>query len=345
MKQMTIRGRHGDCQVFAGESIDALSRHVPDNKPLFILTDQRVQSLYGDGFPPARIYAVPPGEGAKSLATVEAIVRWLQQHGAGRHAFLLGIGGGVVCDLTGFVASIYMRGLAFGLVPTTLLAQVDAALGGKNGINLDQYKNILGCINQPLFVLSDPAVLSSLSPEEVRNGLAEVVKHALIADENLLLRLEQDPGQAKDLAPAMLDYMVWRSVCIKSDIVMADELESGLRRKLNFGHSLGHAIEKVVGWPHGQAVAVGMQFAAALSVHLGLLDPSVAHRLTALLQKLGLPTRVTAKPASLLEAMTKDKKTEGPSIHFVLLTGPGRSEVRVLALEEISLFLHQWMHA
>lgn len=342
---MTIRGRYGDCGVLTGEAMDALRHYVPANKPLFILTDERVQSLYGEVFPPGRVYAVPPGEGAKSLASAETIVRWLQQHGAGRHAFILGIGGGVVCDLAGFVASIYMRGLAFGLAPTTLLAQVDAALGGKNGINLDHYKNILGCIRQPMFVLSDPAVLSSLPPEEVRNGLAEVVKHALIADEALLLRLEKEPGPAKDLAPDILDYMVWRSVCIKSDIVMADETEIGLRRKLNFGHSLGHAIEKVLGWPHGRAVAVGMQFAAALSVHLGLLHPSVTDRLTALLQKLGLPTRVTAKPGALLEAMAKDKKTEGSSIHFVLLTGPGRSEVRALPLEEISRFLHQWIQA
>ena len=213
------------------------------------------------------------GESLKTLAVVEKLVRAFLRRGADRETTIVAVGGGALCDVVGLASSLFMRGLPFGLVPTTLLAQVDAAVGGKNGVNVDGYKNLAGTVRQPDFVLADPDFLATLDPAEIRNGLAEVVKAAAVADAGLVGFLERNASAAAALDPAVVGRLVVRSIRIKVRIVEGDELEAGPRRLLNFGHTLGHALEREAGFSHGRAIAVGMAAAAPALREAGP-DPS-----------------------------------------------------------------------
>ena len=223
---------------------------------------------------------------------------------------VVGIGGGIVCDICGFVASTFLRGVRFGFVATTLLAQVDASVGGKNGVNFGGYKNMVGTFNQPEFVLCDLDLLRSLPEEQLQCGFAEIVKHAAIADAGMFEALEKDAERALALDPMVIEGLVYDSLVIKSTIVNQDEKETGERRKLNFGHTFGHAIEKVTGVPHGQAVSAGMVLAAGLSHQRGLITASEKDRLCALLEQLNLPTGMTFDQDAVLLADDLSQPTE-----------------------------------
>jgi 3-dehydroquinate synthase len=254
---------------------------------------------------------------------------------ADRSTFVIGIGGGVVCDICGFVASTYMRGMRFAYIPTTLLAQVDASVGGKTGVNLGGYKNLVGVFSQPEFVLCDFDLLKTLPAAEMLSGFAEIVKHAAIADGQLFDFLEQNYEEAIKLDPAVIEKLVYESLVIKSTIVNADEREEGERRKLNFGHTFGHAIEKAAGVTHGEAVSAGMVMASALSVEKGFLTGGEHQRLKTLLQKIGLPTGLRVNMESVLDALGKDKKRAGETVHFVLLNAIGKAIVTEISLNEL----------
>jgi len=241
----------------------------------------------------------------------------------------------VVCDVTGFVASTYLRGLRFGYVATTLLAQVDASVGGKNGVNLEGYKNLVGCFNQPEFVLCDLRFLDTLPEAEVANGLAEIVKHALIADAGLFAYLEERVEEALALDPETIEQLVGDSVAIKAGVVARDERESDERRKLNFGHTFGHAIEKVAGLSHGEAVSVGMAIACRLSVKRGRLSAAGYERVIGLLRRLRLPVAAAAEPGRVIDALRRDKKRKADRIHFVLLDEIGRAAVEEIEVREL----------
>jgi 3-dehydroquinate synthase len=241
----------------------------------------------------------------------------------------------VVCDVAGFVASTYMRGLRFGFVATSLLAQVDASVGGKNGVNLGGFKNLVGTFNQPEFVLCDLRLLNSLPEAEVANGMAEIVKHALIADAGLFAFLEERAEQALALDPATIERLVADSVAIKAGVVGRDEREAGERRKLNFGHTFGHALEKVGRLSHGEAVSIGMVVAAGLSAKLGRLPAAAYQRMIALLRRLRLPISTAADPGRLLEAVRRDKKRAAARIHFVLLDDIGHASVEEVDIREL----------
>jgi 3-dehydroquinate synthase len=305
-----------------------------------IITDDNVYRLYNQSFPQLPILRMRPGEDHKTLDTLAQLARGLMEFNADRSWFLLGIGGGIVCDVAGFLASIYMRGVRFGFVPTTLLAQVDASAGGKNGVNLDGYKNMLGVFNQPEFVLCDPGFVSTLEEEDFTCGLAEVIKHAAIADLDLFSFLEVNQQGVLAREPWAIEQLVHDSVRIKANVVSQDEKEAGLRRILNFGHTIGHALEKVTGISHGYAVSQGMAAAANLSVRRGLLSQADCARLMALLTAYNLPTRLQAYPASLTQALARDKKREGDKLHFVLLQGLGQATVQTLPLSEVEEALH-----
>ena len=334
MVRHTIKGATGTSELLVGESIKNVGNYLPDCR-VFIITDTVVAGLYADLFPPGEIITVGTGEKIKTLDTMASIFDQLIAAGADRASFILGIGGGIVCDITGFVASTFMRGVRFGFVSTTLLAQVDASVGGKNGVNFGGYKNMVGVFNQPEFVLCDLDLLSSLPAAEVRCGLAEIVKHAAIEDAAMFTYLEENAQRAVSLDAAVIEKLVSDSVVIKAAVVNRDEKESGERRKLNFGHTAGHAIEKTTGIPHGEAVSVGMVVAAALSEKRGLLAAGDVSRLTDLLRKLGLPTRVEADVAQIAAALAKDKKREKDVIHFVLLDAIGSSRIEEISLTEL----------
>jgi 3-dehydroquinate synthase len=254
---------------------------------------------------------------------------------ADRSSFIVGIGGGIVCDIAGFIASTYLRGVRVGFVASTLLSQVDASVGGKNGVNFEGYKNMVGVFNQPEFVVCDMNLLKTLPEKEVLCGLAEVVKHAAIGDADLFSYLEKYYKRALQLDAEVIEKIVYDSVLIKSSIVNKDEKEEGERRKLNFGHTLGHALEKTTGAPHGEAVSAGMVVASALSEKRGYLSTEEKERIEALLKKFQLPTRVQLDGKRVLDAVRKDKKREGEEINFVLLQGIGQAVVEKISMEEL----------
>lgn len=273
---------------------------------------------------------VPDGDEAKTVDTAAGCWEELGAAGFTRTDVVIGLGGGAVTDLAGFVAATWLRGVPWVAVPTTLLGMVDAAVGGKTGVNTGTGKNLVGAFHPPAGVLADLTVLSTLPREDVVAGLAEVVKCGFVADPEILARLAADPRAAADPDGVVLPELVERAVRVKADVVAADLRESGPREVLNYGHTLAHAIERVEGyrWRHGHAVAVGLVYAATLARLAGRLDPATARRHREVLHALGLPTgyRRDAWPA-LREAMRVDKKARDHRLRFVVLDGPARPSV------------------
>lgn len=340
VKTIHLQGSTHDSTILIGERLQHASRYVSSAKSV-ILTDSHVRERHGHRFPPFRSVQIGSGEAFKTLRTVEAVYDQLVQLKADRSTFLLGIGGGVVCDITGFVASTYMRGIRFGYVATTLLAQVDASVGGKNGVNFSGYKNMVGVFNQPEFVICDLSLLQTLPRKEISCGFAEIIKHAAIADADMLSYLEANHGSALDLETNVLETLVYNSVKIKAAVVGKDEKEKGERRKLNFGHTFGHAIEKTTGISHGEAVSIGMVIAAGISEKKGLLAKKDVARLANLLKQYQLPVHFQIARKAVWDALQKDKKRESGQIHFVMLKGLGDAIVETLALEELRIYLDQ----
>lgn len=339
METITIKADSGPSHILIGERLAELQRYVPVEKPV-IITDVNVGELYPLGSVAEEVITIGTGEETKTLETVQEIYAQLLSIQADRSSFIVGVGGGIVCDITGLVASTFLRGVRFGFVATTLLAQVDASVGGKNGVNFQGYKNMIGLIHQPEFVICDPELLKTLPRKEIACGLAEIVKHGAIADADLFAYLEQNYTDVLALDSQAIKKLVLASVNIKSAVVSRDETEQGERRKLNFGHTFGHAIEKVAGITHGEAVSRGMAVAAALSVKKGLLTAAEDQRLRALLKKLELPTHVGSETKAVVNAIAKDKKREGDSIHFVLLNGIGSAIVEKITLAELEDAIH-----
>jgi 3-dehydroquinate synthase len=305
---------------------------------LVVISDRRVSRLHGDqvltglevgGFKP-ELLTVAPGERSKNWATVQALTRELLARGAHRRTPLVALGGGVVGDLTGFLASLYMRGVPLVQVPTTLLAMVDAALGGKTAINLPQGKNLLGTFHQPRLVAIDPEFLQTLAGKERKNGLAEVLKAGFIRDADLLAHLQTvRPRIFRE--PEVLADTIFRAVAIKAAVVAADEREADLRRILNFGHTLGHALEAASRFrlPHGQAVAYGMLAALEISRRFAGLAADACAFGQRLIREFGLATRPLDLPRqAVLAALPLDKKREGAGLVLVLLRELGESVIQ-----------------
>ena len=341
MQRIHIEGSTGSSQILIGERLENLPRYLPDAKTVLI-TDTHVNDLYGMLFPVKDVIEIGCGEGIKTLETV----RWLYQRlidlEVDRSSFIIGVGGGVVCDIVGFVAATYMRGVRFGFVSTTLLSQVDASVGGKNGVNLGGYKNMIGVFCQPEFVICDLDMLNTLPAKEVHCGMGEIVKHAIISDAGMFEFLEQNYFGAVSLDLRVIEKLVHQSVLIKSAVVNRDEKEAGERRILNFGHTFGHGIEKTTDLSHGEAVSVGMVLAGALSAQMGLLKPTVLRRVCTLLEKLHLPTQIPTNPESIIDALHKDKKRQGKHIHFIALEDIGRVSVRSVAIERLEEAVRHW---
>jgi 3-dehydroquinate synthase len=272
------------------------------------------------------LVTVPPGEDSKSLDQAARLCRELVRAGLDRGSAILALGGGVVGDLAGFVAATLFRGIAFINLPTTLLAQVDSSVGGKTGVNLLEGKNLVGVFHQPSLVVADVLTLRTLPEREFRSGLAEVVKHAMIADADLFRMLEVEGDRILARDPAILQAVVARNCAIKARIVEADEREGGFRAVLNFGHTVGHAVEAELGYgvvTHGEAVAYGMMAAAALSVRRGLCPAEDARRLETLLKRFSLLPAWLPQPEALEKYVVRDKKMRDGVLQFVLTPGVG----------------------
>lgn len=334
MKVIEIKGQTGHSRVTVNEPFNRMESYVGDRKAV-IVTDRNVKELYEKHFPQWPVITIGTGEKNKTLRTVERIYEELVDIEADRSWFIAGFGGGIVCDIAGFVASTYMRGLPFGFVSTTLLSQVDASVGGKNGVNFYGYKNMVGVFNQPSFVICDTQMLKTLSKRELVCGFAEVVKHAAIGDPAFFRFLQEHYHDALELVPDVMERVVYDCITIKSSVVEKDEKEKGERRKLNFGHTFGHALEKTIGIPHGEAVGIGMVFAANLSVRRGMFPQEEAGQLTALIKAFHLPTSIEIDKEKIREAIKKDKKREGKGIHFVLLKSIGQTVIEEISIEEL----------
>lgn len=338
MKVLKVKGSARESAIYVGEKLKNVSGYIPMERTV-IITDSNVLGHYRGDFPPCPVITIGVGEKIKTLETVKEIFSRLLELETQRSSFILGIGGGIVCDIAGFVASTYLRGVRFGFVSTTLLSQVDASVGGKNGVNFEGYKNMVGVFNQPDFVICDMELLRTLPENELVNGFGEIVKHAAIGDKNMFAYIEAQYEKALALNPEVIEKLVYDSVVIKSGVVNRDEKETGERRKLNFGHTFGHAIEKTIKAPHGEAISVGMVVAAALSVKRGLLLQKKADRLTGLLKKLKLPTGFNVNINDVLDALGKDKKREGNSIHFILLEDIGKAVIQEIPIKELETVL------
>ncbi|MAE93099.1 MAG: 3-dehydroquinate synthase [Deltaproteobacteria bacterium] len=284
-------------------------------------------------------FVVPDGERTKNLLQARKLYDAMLSAGADRSSAVLALGGGVVGDLGGFVAATLLRGLPVVQVPTSLLAMVDSSVGGKTGVNVPRGKNLVGAFHQPRLVWIDSATLSTLPGRQLAAGMAEVVKHAAILDEKLFRRLERDVPRLMDLDPTVLVPVLQRNCAIKAEVVARDEREAGPRMLLNFGHTLGHAAEALKGFRgilHGEAVSMGMAFAAHRSEELGLAPSGTAERLVDLLARVGLPTALPDFPRSAyLRALSVDKKKRAAHIHFVVLRRIGKAETRPLRPAEI----------
>lgn len=335
MRVMKLDGISGSCQIILGDSIANLKSHCTGR--IVVITDENVKRNHGDKFAGLEVIEIGVGEENKTLETVDQLYKKFLELELDRSTFVVGVGGGIVCDVTGFAASTYLRGMDFGFVPTTLLAQVDASIGGKNGVNLTGYKNLVGLIKQPKFCLCDFEVLKTLPLVELKCGFAEVIKHAAIGDGQLFAYLESNIEKALALHRTTIEKIVHDSIVVKIGIVKKDELEKGERMKLNFGHTIGHAIEATTQKPHGEAVAIGMVAAANLSVRKGLLQKKDAERLENLIKQFGLPTAISVKPA---DAIRKDKKRFGQKIKMVLLEGIGKPKIVEIEINELEAIMN-----
>jgi 3-dehydroquinate synthase len=292
-----------------------------------------VSALAGTGIT-ATLAVVPPGEPSKSLDRAADLYDDLVRLRADRHTAVVALGGGVIGDLAGFVAATYARGLPLLMVPTTLLAMVDSAVGGKVGVNHPRAKNIIGAFHQPVGVWIDTDVLATLPPRQLRCGLAEVIKYGVILDPHFFSYLEDSAGAITSGDPAALRQIVAHSCRLKADVVARDEREeTGVRAILNFGHTVGHALESVAGYStrmyHGEAVAIGMAAEARLAERLGWIEPATTARLVTLIERFGLPTAIPADldPEAVFEAMGRDKKNQRGRIRFILPRSFGRVEL------------------
>ena len=339
MEKLIIKTGNHISSILLGESIENLDTYI-DSERVIVITDTNVFRLYSQYINRFPAIIIGTGEGNKSLSSIDSVLEKLLEFEADRTSFILGFGGGIVCDLAGFAASIYMRGLKFGFVSTTLLSQVDASVGGKNGVNYKGFKNMVGVFRQPEFVICDYSLLGSLESNEFIAGFAEIIKAAAIKDDLLFDYLAKTSSKALAKDKLVLEHIIKVAVRIKATIVQNDEREKAERRLLNFGHTFGHAIEKLTGMLHGNSVSLGMVMAARLSTKLGRCSSEDVRRLIELLKLYGLPVIVPVKPADIIDAIRKDKKREDDIIHFVLLRKIGEAETKAISLTDLQSMIH-----
>jgi 3-dehydroquinate synthase len=325
MQKTSFRFNTGTVNYFPSGNFNDLSTIV-DIENTVLVTDENIYDRNEKKFTRWNTIVLKPGEEYKVQETADAVISQLLEAGADRNTTLIGVGGGVITDITGYVASVYMRGIVCGLVPTSLLAMVDASIGGKNGVNAGQYKNMVGTVRQPAFIFHDQSFLKTLPEEEWKSGFAEIIKHAAIRDVAMFRELEANTlakyMRKKDLVTALIR----RNVLLKSKIVITDEFETGARKHLNFGHTLGHALENQYRLSHGEAISVGMSFAALLSrQHTGFKEPE---RVISLLDKYGLPCFLKFDKDKVFDSIKHDKKKYRDGIDFILLEKTGKALIK-----------------
>ena len=334
-----ITGKTGISNI---EFRDILNSKLPDifpNDTIFI-TDKNIHNLYEDFFNSKDVIILSPGEKSKKVNTLIKLIDKLIQHDIDRNSHIVGVGGGVISDLTGFVGSIYMRGIKFSYIPTTLLAMIDASIGGKTGINFGKYKNMIGTFQQPQNIFIDHKFLNTLPEAEYINGMAEAIKHMLIVDNKGFRSFSENISKFKKPESKLIPEFIEYQAKIKIDIVNQDETEKGIRSILNFGHTFGHAIEKLYKLKHGFAISVGMVIAAKISEKMNFISSNDVTDIIECLEKTGLPVTYDINKEEVIKLMSRDKKKQGFNINFIALEKIGKAKIVSMKIEElITLFL------
>jgi len=337
------------CNIITADDWGRLPELLAGEKEIFVVHDQNVSAVakeISSLLPIKGCLALSTSEQDKTMEQVLAIERGLLKADATRGALILAIGGGITTDMAGFAAAIYKRGIRYASIPTTLLAQVDAAIGGKTGVNLDGFKNMLGAFHMPLFTYICPLALNTLPPRELRCGLAEMLKTFLLSDANAYTQAIQLLTGSPAGQVSGLPELITRAASIKAEMVTEDPTEKGVRAKLNLGHTFGHAIEQQAlingdSITHGEAVAMGMVMAARVAEAAGIAQKGLEYRLIQDFEAVGLPTRCPYPAESLKEAMKKDKKATGSAVKFVLPVTPGQVVLQEMTVEKAyDLYLH-----
>ncbi len=340
MEKIVIKTKGAVSEILIGKEWESVGELLPKTG-VVIITDNNVHRIFGNRFPDFPVFAVKAGEPSKKMEVIESLAERLIESGIDRTGFILGIGGGVVSDIAGFLASIYMRGIRCAYVSSSLLSQVDASTGGKNGVNLGGIKNILGCFRQPEFVICDPAMLQTLPEDEYFSGLAELIKTAIIGDEKLFEIIESNHERIIKRDSELLSALVTRAVEFKAAVVSKDEEESGLRRILNFGHTYGHAIEAYKSFRHGYAVASGIELAACFSLSRRLITSPEYERIVALLKVFRLLRRHDIPDDQISHLVRRDKKKTGSDVYFVFIEKIGKAVVTKIPIDEVIDFYRQ----
>lgn len=315
---------------------EVLAQTLPGRKRVYVVTSGPIRKLWGEALAESlkdfevSVFEVPDGEKYKTLKTVEGLARKMVKRGADRKAVVIAFGGGVVGDMAGFLASMYMRGVDYIQIPTTLLAQVDASVGGKTGVDLAEGKNLIGAFHHPRVVLIDPAVLSTLPDREFRAGLYEVMKCGLIRRADVFEYMEQNRDRILQRDAESLEWLITAAVQVKADVVGADEREGDLRRILNFGHTIGHALETETGYKHfvhGEAVAWGMVAASMIAAAMQKTSPDTARRIISTVLAYAALPKVDSRGKKIVKRLSADKKTLDGVVHFILPTEVGNVEI------------------
>lgn len=332
MKHLRYKFSNSTVDYYLAYGISHL-KEITDKKSTVIITDENVYGHHTKRFKGWNTIVLKPGEEFKVQETVDAVIEQLIELEADRKTTLVGVGGGVVTDITGYVGSVYMRGIPFGFIPTSILAMVDASIGGKNGIDVGVYKNMVGVIRQPRFILHDMVFLNTLPQNEWENGFAEIIKHACIKDAAMFKELEAGSYKKYQGRKTSLCELIQRNAIIKSKVVQADEFEKGERRLLNFGHTLGHALENQYELLHGQAISIGMTYASHIAEKLtGFKE---AERVIKVLEKYNLPTHAAFDKKKVFDVLKMDKKRERKEMNYVLLEKIGRGVMRSIPLSQL----------
>ncbi len=339
MPTVKLKTGAGVSEILIPGKISDLTKFC-DPGSTILLVDENIRKLHGDKFEGFRIISSGSGEKDKTLENAARIYGEMIKTEADRSWTIVGIGGGITTDLTGFVASTFLRGLRFGFVSTTLLGQVDAAIGGKNGVNYEGYKNMIGVIRQPDFVLCDTDLLATLPRREFTGGFAEIIKCAAIRRADLFPYLQENIAEALAGRADILNKLIYESVITKIEVVESDETEQGDRKLLNFGHTFGHALEKLYRVSHGEAVAIGMVMAGRLSVKLGMISSVKTDSLEELITAAGLPVKMDVDPSAIAEVMHSDKKRRGNMLQFILLEDIGKAVIKSIPVKDLNSIMH-----
>jgi 3-dehydroquinate synthase len=332
MKHLKYKFGNSSTDFYLAYGISHLKK-ITDIKSTIVITDENVFTAHTKRFKGWNTIVLKAGEEFKVQSTVDSVVEQLIAMEVDRKTTLVGVGGGVVTDLTGYIASVYMRGVKFGFIPTTVLGMVDASIGGKNGIDVGVYKNLVGIIRQPSFILHDMVFLNSLPQEEWENGFAEIIKHACIKDAAMFSDLENNSLKYYQSKQTAICELVQRNAVIKASVVKRDEFEKSERRLLNFGHTLGHALENQYELSHGQAISIGMTYACHISEQLAGFKQT--EKVVSVLEKYNLPTYATFNKQKVFDVLKMDKKRERKEMNYVLLERIGKGVVKSISLNQL----------